>query len=531
MTDLRQRDDLLDKHALMVKGLSQRLEAQSGAKATVTQTHISTIILVGEYAYKLKKPLKLPFLDFSTLENRHHFCLKELAINRRTAPELYLDVLPVTGTVQAPDINGQEVVIDWLVKMRRFDSSQEFAVLARAGKLTFSLVEILAVHLARFHASLPRLPAAEASKKNTLDWLLESFDEIKAHPFFPTLREAVEWGGLRQDLKAKFESHLPWRNQRIQEGFFRPCHGDLHLGNIVLWQDRVMAFDALEFDDSLSNIDVMNDLAFAYMDLHANRQPELAARLLNAYLEESGDYEGLRLLHEYAAYRALVRAKIALMQDDKEKFSQYWSLAKGFVYPANQQALVLVYGLSGSGKSTVAQMLSDMTGGIRLRSDVERKRLFNISTQNSQMVNKSTLYAPETSRRVYGRLLELAETLLRAGFIVVVDAVFLHQADRIFFHQLANKMGVSFRLLGCEAPEIMLKDRIVKRAQAGKDPSDATIEVLNTQTDKFEPLPNEWGKFSSYIVNDGTLEELQRKVRWVVDSLAEKNRNSAEITD
>ncbi len=517
MADLRQGNDWLDKHALMVQGLCQKFETQEEVQAIVTQTHISTIILAGEFAYKLKKPLKLPFLDFSTLEKRYQFCLKELTINRRTAPELYLEVLPVTGSPQAPEINGQGVVIDWLVKMRRFDSSQEFAVLARMGTLTFSLVETLARHLAYFHASLPRLPDTEVNKKTTLDWLLESFDEINAHPLFQTMSEAREWGGFRQDLKAMFERHLPWRNQRIQQGFFRPCHGDLHLGNIVLWQDRVMAFDALEFDDSLSHIDVMNDLAFPYMDLYANRLPELASRLVNTYLEESGDYEGLRLLPEYAAYRALVRAKIALMQDNKEKFSQYWVLARNFVYPKKKGELVLVYGLSGSGKSTVAQMLSDTTGGIRLRSDTERKRMFNISSQHGQVVNKDVLYAPEASHRVYSRLFELAEILLQAGFSAVVDAVFLRQADRVLFHDLANRLGVPFRMVSCEAPENIMKDRIIKRAQTGKDPSDATVEVLSTQTGRFEPMPTDWEKFSSRIVNDGSLEDLSQKVRQLAE--------------
>ncbi|GAA4409222.1 hypothetical protein GCM10011450_23230 [Advenella faeciporci] len=522
MTDLWQQDDALEKHGLMVKGLCQKLEAQAGTQAVVTQTHISTIILAGEFAYKLKKPLKLPFLDFSTLENRHHFCLKELAINQRTAPELYLAVLPVTGSPLAPDIDGQELVIDWLVKMHRFDSSQEFAVMARAGTLTFSLVETLARHLARFHESLPRLSATAVNEKTTLDWLLESFDEIKFHPFFSAMPEATEWESFRQDLKATFENHLPWRQQRIDQGFFRPCHGDLHLGNIVLWQNRVMAFDALEFDDSLSNIDVMNDLAFAYMDLHASRLPELASRLLNTYLEEGGDYEGLRLLPEYAAYRALVRAKIALMQGKNEKFSQYWRLARSFVSPTAPLALVLVYGLSGSGKSTVAQMLGDRVGGIRLRSDTERKRLFNKALKNGLVVNKEVLYSPEASQRVYARLLELAEKLLQAGFIAVVDAVFLHQDDRVLFHNLANRLGVPFRLVSCEAPENIMENRIVKRAQAGKDPSDATVEVLNAQAGSFEPVPGNWEEFSSRVVNDGSLEDLRQKVQRLAGLFVEK---------
>lgn len=513
MTELRQQEDLLNKHAIMVKGLRQLLEAQDGMRALVIQTHISTVILAGNFAYKLKKPLKLPFLDFSVLESRRHFCLKELDINRRTAPELYLDVLPVTGSVQAPDINGQGMVVDWLIKMRRFDSNQEFAVMARAGTLDVALVETLARHLAGFHASLPCLSTAEIPKKTTLDWLLESFDEIKAYPHFQAMPEAQEWDEFRQDLKTIFDGHLSWREQRIQAGFFRPCHGDLHLGNIVLWQDKVMAFDALEFDDGLSNIDVMNDLAFTYMDLHANHLPELASRLLNIYLEQSGDYGGLRMLPAYAAYRALVRAKIALMQDKQEKFSQYWVLARGFVYADKQAGLMVVYGLSGSGKSTVAQMWADKTGGIRLRSDIERKRMFNVTAQNAQAAEKEVLYSPEASQRVYQRLLELAEQLLEDRLPIIVDAVFLRQAERVLFLNLARRLGVPFSLIGIEAPENIMKDRILKRAQTGNDPSDATVEVLNKQISRHEAIPTDWKKFTTRIVNDGTLEDLRHKTR------------------
>ncbi|NLY64548.1 MAG: AAA family ATPase [Alcaligenaceae bacterium] len=513
-------NSLLAQHEQMVKGLCQYLAGSGSAKPgqgsdiNVMQTHISTVILAGDFAYKIKKPLCLPFLDFSSLESRRHFCLKELDINRRTASELYLDVLPVTGSINTPQIDGQGPVIDWLVKMRRFDSHFEFSVLAREGKLAFQLIESLALHLAHFHAALPRLQKRQIPSKTTLHWVQESFDEIKVQAAFKELPEAAEWQDLRQNLENRFNSLAGLREQRISRGFFRPCHGDLHLGNIVLWQNRVMAFDALEFDEALRNIDIVNDIAFTFMDLLAAGLSEAASRFVNIYMEESGDYEGLLLLPVYAAYRALVRAKILLMKGDTAAFSRYWGLAKKMVNPAAGPQLVLVSGLSGSGKSTVAQLLADYTGGIRIRSDVERKRLYKTMRQT-----KEWLYSAQASRRTYSRLLALAQTVLEAGYTVIVDAVFLRHADREQFQHLATRLGVPFKMIGCMAPEGVMKERIVKRAETGSDPSDATPAVLDSQIAKQEPVPVEWQPFTSGIVNDGTLADLKEKVQRLVIGL------------
>ncbi|MDO5678790.1 MAG: AAA family ATPase [Pelistega sp.] len=334
------------------KVLGHYLQAQfPHEKLKIVHTHISTVFLIADKAYKLKKTLKLPFLDFSTLEQRKHFSEEELRLNQRQCPELYLALHTVCGSIdsdvtlhslnQVPE--GEPLygaiesgitldsatlpVIDYLLEMQRFDSCDEFAQMAQEGTLNSEHMQKLAIHMAEFHSSLKPVFAKDSAKR-TADWARESFDEIAAIPLFQSLPKAraEELKRWREVLLQRFQALEKLRNQRMEQGFVRECHGDLHLGNIVMWQGQAFGFDALEFDVNLRTIDVIQDVAFVFMDLYAYDLGPLAWEFINSYLELSGDYRAMPLLLMYAAYKALVRAKVALLAQDLNKFECYWQV-------------------------------------------------------------------------------------------------------------------------------------------------------------------------------------------------------------
>ena len=310
-------DEALARHERRVAGLVRGLAAADPREPpAVVRTHISTVILAGETAYKLKRPVRLPFLDFSLLSQRRFFLEEELRINRRTAPQLYLDVLPVTGPIEQPVIGGDGEPADWLLRMHRFEAEGEFAAMAHAGLLRARHVQALAEHIAAFHGGLAPLttePPGGLPPKDARQWTLENLDEIAAHPLRPAGCAAAEVAALRRDLDRAFDQAQGLIDRRRVQGFVRECHGDLHLGNVVLWRGEVLAFDAIEFDARLRCIDIVSDVAFTFMDLLAKGLRPLAWRFINTWAARTGDYEGLTLLRLYAAYRALVRAKVALL--------------------------------------------------------------------------------------------------------------------------------------------------------------------------------------------------------------------------
>ena len=479
--------------------------------AVRVDTHISTVWLAGDYAYKLKKPVKLPFLDFSTLALRRHFLAEELRLNRRTAPDLYLDLLPVTGSAVTPRLGGEGEPIEWVLRMRRFPAGALLSELAASGRLQASQIDALAVHVADFHCSLPALVPAEAPAKDVVAWTCESLDEAEFNPGRPSTVDRGRVQTLRERLLALLEAQAGWRARRLQGGFLRECHGDLHLGNLVLWRDAVLAFDAIEFEPALRCIDLINDVAFAFMDLLACGHAELAWRLVNGYVERSGDFDGLTGLRAFAAYRALVRAKVALLSGQPEGFLRYWPLAESLAADPSPPRLLLVMGLSGAGKSTLAAMLAEQSGAIRLRSDVERKRLHGLAATDRPTPGQD-LYRTEATRATYARLTGLADGLLVAGHSVVVDAALLRQSERAALRQLAQRRHVPWLLVECRAEPALMERRLLERAAAGTDASDAGIEVLRRQRESVEAVPADWAFEHRVLCNDGSLEQLRGAV-------------------
>ena len=474
-------------------------------------THISTVWLAGDFAYKTKKPVRLPFLDFSTLAQRHRFLQEELRLNRRTAPELYLDLLPVTGSAVAPVLGGAGEVIDWVLRMRRFPDGALLSELAARDALSPWHVDALAAHVADFHRSLPALPPESVPAQDVVEWTHESLAEAASSELRPAEVGPDRVRDLRDRLPALFARQAGWRERRVRAGFLRECHGDLHLGNLVLWRGGVVAFDAIEFEPALRCIDLMNDVAFAFMDLLAWGWPELAWRFVNGYVERTGDFDGLLGLRAFAAYRARVRAKVALLSGQPQGFLRYWPLAEALAAEPARPRLLLVMGLSGAGKSTLAASVAEQLGAIRLRSDVERKRIHGLAPTDRGGPARD-LYAPEATRRTYDRLRELAAGLLTAGHSVVVDAALLRQSERAALRELAQARDLPFLLLECVAAPDLMERRLQQRAEADTDASDAGVEVLRHQRLLAEPVPPDWAAVHRVLVNDGSLADLRAAV-------------------
>jgi aminoglycoside phosphotransferase family enzyme/predicted kinase len=441
-------------------------------RVELIETHISWVLLAGDYAYKLKKPVDLGFLDFRSLQARRFYCEEELRLNRRTAPQIYLDVVPITGDEADPRLDGDGAAIEYAVKMRRFPQDALLSRMAQDGRLGLQHIDALARGVAAFHSRVARADAARpfGSAEEVLAPALQNFDQIEAligaDADVPELERLRDWT-LREHvrLRATFEA-------RKAGGFVRECHGDLHLGNIALIDGEPTAFDGIEFSESLRWIDVVNEIAFLVMDLIDRKLPRLAWRFLNGYLEATGDYAGMPLLRFYLVYRALVRAKVACIRDHQpgldgqahgragREYLEYLRLAQALA-ERPPRALIVMHGVAGSGKTTVAQELLEAWGAVRLRSDVERKRLQGLEAgARTGSALGEGIYSPDLTAQTYARLSALSRTVLEAGYPVIVDATFLARAQRSAFAETARAAGVPFGIAVCEAPEAVLRERV-----------------------------------------------------------------------
>ncbi|MBU0499223.1 MAG: AAA family ATPase [Gammaproteobacteria bacterium] len=488
-----------DRQAELVRALRDPARWPRGATdVEVIETHISTVFLAGEHAYKLKKPLNLGFLDFSTLDRRRFCCEEEIRLNRRLAPSVYLRAIPVTGTPDDPHPDGQGEPIDWLVEMRRFDAHGVLS--ERPRQLNEYLALELAHEVAEFHRRAEKAPPASSfgEPERVLAPMLENFAQLRRMTAEPEILGRL--GPLEDWTRAEWERLTPSLRERREQGHVRECHGDLHLGNILVEKRRPLIFDGIEFAPELRWIDTLNDLAFLLMDLHHRNRADLANMLLNAYLAARGDYRGLPLLPFYLTYRAMVRAKVTairLTQPDlaleearhvHAECLSYLALAETFTRKS-RGCVVITHGLSGCGKSTLASALLLQLPLARIRTDVERKRLAGIAAlQRSDAEGTRLLYGEEMTRRTYAHVAGLARAVVEGGGIALIDAAFLKHWQRELFARLAADMGVIFLILDFQVPEEELRRRIKVRRSRGTDPSDADLAVLERQIREEEPL-------------------------------------------
>ncbi|MEG3910299.1 AAA family ATPase [Microcoleus sp. w1-18aA5] len=484
------------------------------------QTHASFVLLTGDYTYKIKKPVNFGFLDYSTLEKRQHFCKEELLLNRRTAPEIYLEVLPIVqiGDLfqlgsNLPAINSGEIAVEYVLKMREFPQDSLLLSLLERGLLTEQIMADLGREVAKFHStansnSYIRTFGEVSQIRTAID-----NNYLISQKYIGGPQTQAHFQETKDYTDAFFEENQELFNIRVAKNKIRECHGDLHLRNIAFWQDKILLFDCIEFNEPFRFVDVMYDVAFTVMDLESRGRRDLGNAFLNTYIEQTGDWEGLQLLPLYLSRQAYVRAKVtSLMLDDsaistaqKAEISQtaahYYKLAWQYTKP-HRGKLTLMSGLSGSGKSTAARYLARRTGAIHIRSDAVRKHLGGIPLNER---GGQDLYSAEMTAQTYGRLLELGIILAERGWNVILDAKFDRQNLRTDAINQAQSHGLPIQIIYCTAPIEVLRERLQQRRG---DIADATAELLSSQQAAFEPF-TELEQISVKIVNTAPDLEVQ----------------------
>ena len=469
------------------------------AQTRVVETHISWVFLTGRFAYKVKKAIELPFLDFRSLSERKRFCEEELRLNRRLAPDLYLDVVSIGGTPTRPKV-GATPAIDYAVKMVQFPDDARLDRKLEARAVPPEAIAAFANELAAFHARLPELPNVEPPAAEAAVVVAAVRDNVR------DLRDLVAGTGLTNRLEpigrwtdAQCAAIEPAVARRLAGRAQKECHGDLHLENLLLRDGKIAAFDALEFDPKLREIDVVSEASFLAMDLLAHARADLAYLFLASYFEAGGDYDGVDVLRFYLVYRALIRAKVRAVKAaqssdhvlDEGALLPYFEAAAKLSAPP-RPLLAITHGLSGSGKTHITSALRGPLEALRVRSDLERKRLHGLQArERSGSAVGGGLYTADSSAKTYARLRNVAATALRNAFNVIVDATFLRQPERASFRQLAAEHGARFAIVDCAAPPEVLRNRIRARTADGRDASEAGLDVLEYQLAHAEPLAAE----------------------------------------
>ena len=464
------------------------------------ETHISWVILTGKLVYKIKKPINLGFVDFSTLEKRKFYCEEEVRLNRRLAPDIYLDVIPIFGSAEHPELTGKEKVFEYAVKMQQFSHDMQLDHVLARDELRQDMLDSFANLIAQFHQNIDKAKSTSdfGNPEEIYQPAKENFIHIRKYineqSKLDLLLKIEQWtDDTFNDIKNILE-------KRKRQGYIRECHGDLHLRNLAWHENKPLAFDCLEFNEDFRWIDVVSEIAFLIMDLDVRHQSELAQHFLNTYLEITGDYEGCHVLRFYLVYRVMVRAKVDAIRAAQAGISQeesdeanaeivnYLQLALTYTQKTTP-FIIITHGMSASGKSTITQPLLEKLNAIRIRADVERKRLFNIKPEQNSSANiQQGIYTKEATQKTYLKLLELTGNIVDAGYPVVVDATFSTRLQRFLFKKLAAQKHIRFIILNFITSEETLKQRIRNRKN---DVSDADITVLENQITNWQPIEHD----------------------------------------
>lgn len=486
----------------------------------VIETQVSWVLLTGEYVYKIKKELNFGFLNFSTLEKRQYYCEEELRLNQRLAPDIYQAVVCISGSEEAPSIgdnllplqvdnlqknpllesDSQSIVIEYAVRMRQFDPDSGLDKLLRQKKFEPPWIDELAEQLAKFHLNLPTVASKSPWGEASNIWQLVSDNYLHTLDFCSKEEDIEPLTRLYAQTTEQFMALEQTFKERRQQGFIRECHGDLHLGNVTLFENKLRLFDCIEFNLQFRWIDTCSDLAFLLMDLEANDKPAWANLVLNRYLELSGDYQCLQILSFYKSFRSMVRAKVATLGASAchDTFIKYLQLTQHY-QQQSKPTLILMHGLSGSGKSYVSRKIIENIPAIRIRSQIERGRLHKELLKKGK---KLDLHSPEINARLSQHLLTLAQNILNIGYNVVVDGTFLKQHFRQKYLNLALKLELKISIVSCICEEKLLKARLIRGINTRSNDSSFSLERLSHQLTYQQPLCDQQQRFQLQVNTD-----------------------------
>jgi aminoglycoside phosphotransferase family enzyme/predicted kinase len=475
-------------------------------RVELVQTHISYVFLTDKFAYKVKKPVNFGFLDFSTLEKRKYYCEKEVELNRRLSPDVYLGVLPITVNEDIVAIGREGITVEYAVKMRRIPMENSMIRLLRENQLNHEMVEKVARKIATFHmdaagsAEIDGFGSVEVIRTNTN----ENFAQTEK--YVGTTITKAQFEAIRNFTDNYLNNRTGLFIERIAEGRIRDCHGDLHLEHICI-AEPIRIFDCIEFNDRFRYSDTVADIAFLAMDLDFHERRDLSKTLIDAYVAFSEDKHAIDLLNFYKVYRAYVRGKVTsfrlnedIPQEEKNNIAhvaqRYFALAASYVdenMPSNthreQPRLIITCGLIGTGKTTLAKAIGDMSGWAIVSSDVVRKKLAGIpSTRHEYSAFGEGLYSAEYTKRTYKMMNEIAEQHLRKGKSVILDACYGKKYQRAMAHALAKANNALFSCVEVVCPEDEIRRRLSERTDENGSISDGRWEIFPQSKSSFEKV-------------------------------------------
>ena len=466
-------------------------------KIELVQTQMSFLFLTGDYVYKVKKPVNLGYLDYTTLEKRRFFCHQELELNRRLCPEVYLAVAPIVEYKGALHIEGEGKTVEYAVKMKQLPRDHMMDVLLPRGQVSQEMVTKVAEKLVSFHQRAETNPEIAAFGK--LGVIRQNTDEnfAQTERYVGVSIPSTEYNRIENYTDDFMQSNASLFNKRIREGKIRDCHGDLHAAH-VCFTDDICIYDCIEFNDRFRYSDVASEIAFLAMDLDRYQQADLSNHLVNTYVELSHDEELLKLLNFYKCYRAYVRGKVEsfklddpYLTEEEKKASlataeSYFDLACS--YARAKPLVIITTGLVGTGKTTVAEALSQRLGCATISSDVIRKKLANISpTEHRFEEFQGGIYSADFSAKTYSEMFQQADKILSQGQSVILDATFGRKEDRLQAKKLAEERGADFVVLECLLDEENTKRRLEERLK-GETTSDGRWEIFEFQKQRFDPV-------------------------------------------
>ncbi|MCD6230415.1 MAG: AAA family ATPase [Dehalococcoidia bacterium] len=477
----------------------------------LVQTQMSFLFLTGDYVYKVKKPVNLGYLDYSTLEKRRYFCHQELELNRRLCPHAYLEVAPIVQQDTEFHVDGTGNIVEYTVKMKQLPQERMMDVLLTQGKVTSEMISQVAKKLAHFHHKAHTGPEIAAFGK--LDVITQNTSEnfSQTEKYIDVSLSSPRYNRIKRYTEDFTKNNNELFRKRVEQGRIKDCHGDLHTAH-VCFTDDICIYDCIEFNERFRYSDVASEIAFLAMDLDHRQAHSLSRHLIDAYVKLSGDDDLLGLLQFYQCYRAYVRGKVESFKLDDPYFSatekesilqtakEYFGLA--YSYTRNKPLLLITSGLVGTGKSTVAQAIAREFGLSVISSDVIRKTLANITpTEHHFEQYHQGIYSPDFSRKTYKHMFQQAWNILSQGESVILDASFGRRDDRQHARELAELQNANFIIIECQANEQEIQRRLEERLKQ-ETVSDGRWEIFQREKQDFQSITEMDNKI--YIVADTT---------------------------